>query len=94
MLGNDTLNIHIFSSIEKIREKNPADLVFIIQKQLKKLKDSNNLTDSFSDRMKSLINAGKLLNKNNCNAVFYYVNQEIIYKSIVDLFSEMIPPDF
>lgn len=94
MLGNDTLNIHIFSSIEKIREKNPADLVFIIQKQLKKLKDSNNLTDSFSDRMKSLINAGKLLNKNNCNAVFYCVNQEIIYKSIVDLFSEMIPPDF
>ena len=44
--------------------------------------------------MKSLINAGRLLNKNNCNAVFYCVNQEIIYKSTVDLFSEMIPPDF
>ena len=61
---------------------------------MKKLQDSKDLIDnSVSDRMKSLINAGKLLNKNNY-AVFHYVNQEIIYKSIVDLFSEMIPPDF
>ena len=58
-----------------------------MQKRLKKLEDSNDLTDdSLSDRMKSLINACKLQNKNNRNTTFCYVNQEIIYKSIVDLF--------
>lgn len=90
MLGNNTLNIHIFSSIDQIRKNNRTDLVPIIHKQLEKhLKNLTN--DSLSDRMKSLINR-KLINKNNRNAVFYYVNQEIIYRSIVGLISEMITP--
>ena len=90
MLGNNTLNIHIFSSIDQIRKNNRTDLVTIIHKQLEKhLKNLTN--DSLSDRMKSLINR-KLINKNNRNAVFYYVNQEIIYRSIVGLISEMITP--
>lgn len=70
MIGNDTFNIHMFSTIEEICNTNNRSS---IQEQLKKLAN-----DSFRDRMKFCINDRKLLSKINHNAVFNYVNQEII----------------
>ena len=49
--------------------------------QISKLEDLKDLTsDSLSDRMRYSINEGKLVNKNNLNAVFYYINQKIFIK--------------
>lgn len=80
MIGNDTLDIHIFSTVEQIRKtNNGADL------EARNLKDLTN--DFLSDRIRYRINGGKLLNKNNLNAVFYYINQKIVNKKCPCQFS-------
>ena len=72
MIGNDTLDILIFSTIEYARRT---------MEQISMLEDLKGLTnDSLSYRMRYRIIEGKLVNKNNLNAVFYYINQKIFIK--------------
>ena len=78
-MANDNIDNQIFLNIFNIRKKNNrADLNSIFKEIVKSL-DFEHVTKEFlDDRIHTLINDGKIINKINRNADSYYVNSELI----------------
>ena len=78
-MANDKIDNEIFVTVLRIRKiKNRADLDGIY-KDIKKSLDFEDVTKEFlDDRIHTLINDEKILNKLNRNADSYYVNSELV----------------
>ena len=77
-MANDKIDNEIFVTILRIRKNNNrADLDSIYKERTKSI-DFEDVTKEFlDDRIHTLINDGKIINKLNPNADSYYVNSEL-----------------
>ena len=82
----DKKDKEIFVTILRVRKgKKRADL-YSIYKEIKKSLDFEDITKEFLDnRMYTLINDGKIINKLNRHADSYYVNSEVVHLEMPDL---------
>ena len=78
-MANDNIDNQIFLNIFNIRKKNNRADLDSIYKEIVKSLDFEHVTKEFlDDRIHTLINDGKIINKINRNADSYYVNSELI----------------
>ena len=74
-MANDKIDNEIFVTILRVRNKNNREDLERIYKKIKKSIDFGDVTKEFlGDRIHTLINDGKIINKLNRNADSYYVN--------------------
>ena len=79
-MANDKVDNEIFVTILRIRKNNNRADLDNSYKEIKKSLDFEDVPKEFlDDRIHTLINNGKILNKLNRNAYSYYVKSEVIY---------------
>ena len=75
IMTNDAIDNTIFSTILRIRKKNNRADIDSIYKKIIETIDFEDVTKEFlDDRIHTLINDEKIINKRNPNADSYYVN--------------------
>ena len=78
-MANDKIDNEIFVTILRIRKNNNRADLDSIYKEITKSIDFEDVTKEFlDDRIHTLINDGKIINKLNRNANSYYVNSELV----------------
>ena len=78
-MANDKIDNEIFVTILRARNKNNREDLESIYKKIKKSIDFGDVTKEFlGDRIHTLINDGKIINKLNRNADSYYVNSNLV----------------
>ena len=78
-MANDKIDNEIFVTILRARKKNNREDLESIYKKIKKSIDFGDVTKEFlGDRIHTLINDGKIINKLNRNADSYYVNSNLV----------------
>ena len=78
-MANDNIDNQIFLNIFNIRKKNNRGDLDSIYKEILKSLDFEHVTKEFlGDRIHTLINDGKLINKFNRKANSYYLYSELI----------------
>ena len=78
-MANDKIDNEIFVTILRIRKNNNRADLDSIYKEITKAIDFEDVTKEFlDDRIHTLINAEKIINKLNRNANSYYVNSELV----------------
>ena len=78
-MANDKIDNEIFVTILRIRKNNNRADLDSIYKEIKKSLDFEDVTKEFlDDRIHTLINDGKIINKLNRNADSYYKNPELV----------------
>ena len=78
-MANDKIDNEIFVTILRIRKNNNRADLDSIYKEITKSIDFEDVTKEFlDDRIHTLINDGKIINKLNRNADSYYVNSSLV----------------
>ena len=78
-MANDKIDNEIFVTILRIRKNNNRADLDSIYKEIKKSLDFEDGTKKFlDDRIHTLINDGKIINKLNQNVDSYYANSELL----------------
>ena len=79
LMANDKIDNEIFVTILRIRKNNNRADLDSIYKEITKSIDFEDVTKEFlDDRIHTLINDGKIINKLNRNADSYYVNSNLV----------------
>ena len=85
-MKNGAIDNTIFSTIFQIRKKNNRADIDSIYKQIINTIDFEDVTKEFLDnRIHTLINDEKIINKRNRNADSYYVNTELVDTGALEL---------
>ena len=86
IMKNDAVDNTIFSTILHMHKKNNRADIDSIYKQVVKSIDFEDVTNKFlEDRIQTLINDEKIINKRNRNADSYYANTELVDTGALEL---------